>query len=490
MTVFPDTPMFRGPNRPQRIEADIFELEYEGTIPDAIRGAFYRCGPDPLFPPRAGTDIGINGDGFVSQFLFDNGHVDFRLRFVRTDKFLAERKARGALFGSYRNPFTDDPSVAGVDRTTANTAIAWYDGRLLALKEDGLPHELDPFTLETLGKFDFGGALRTPMVTAHPKVDPVSGDWLFYGFECGGLATLDASFCVGAADGTLTHEEWFKLPYAAMIHDFAVTENYAIFPIMPTTSDIDRMRAGGDHWAWDPSLPTWIGVLPRGGTAADIRYFRGPARWSFHTMNAYEEGRLIHLDTTAAPTNAFFPNIDGSRPKPSEGDFHLTRWTCDLAGNEDVFTETRLYDLPSDFYDIDPTKVGRPYRYGFMAVKATDKPANRIGQPHPFNALGKIDVTTGQTDLWYAGPESAVQEPVFVRRSDDAAEGDGYLLAVVNRLAERTSELVILDTARMIDGPVARIYVPLHLKMAFHGLFISADDLAQGRHPQTQEFAA
>ena len=481
MATFPDTPMFRGPNRPQRVEAEILNLEYEGAIPQAIRGAFYRCGPDPLFPPRAGTDIGINGDGFVSQFLFGDGHVDFRHRFVRTDKFLAERKARKALFGSYRNPFTDDPSVAGVDRTTANTALMWYDHRLYALKEDGLPHEIDPFTLATLGKFDFGGAMRMPMVTAHPKIDPVTGELLFYGFECAGLATPDTAFAIGAPDGTLRHELWFQPPYGAMIHDFAITRNYAIFPIMPTTADIDRMRAGGDHWAWDPSLPTWLGILPRGGTAEDIRYFRGPARWSFHTMNAYEEGSLIHLDTTAAPTNAFFPNIDGSRPNPGEGDFYLTRWTCDLASNDDSFTERRLFDRPSDFYDVDPTVVGRPYRFGFMAVKAKDRPANTIGAPHPFNALGKIDVTSGEAMLWYAGPESAVQEPVFVRRGDDAPEGDGYLLAVVNRLATGTSELVILDTARIEAGPVARIHVPLHLRMAFHGMFLPDTELERAR---------
>ncbi len=479
MSVFPDQPLFRGVNRPQRLEGEIFDLEYEGALPAALNGTFYRCGPDPCFPPRTGTDIGINGDGFVSAFRFEDGHVDFRHRYVRTDKFLAERKARRALFGSYRNPFTDDPSVAGVDRTTANTSIIWYDGRLMAAKEDGLPHELDPLTLETVGKFNFDDRLRSPSMTAHPKIDPVTGELIFYAFECAGLATPDIALCIADRDGTLVSEEWFHPPYAGMIHDFAITENYVVFPLMPTTSDIDRMRAGGSHFAWDPSLPTWIGVVPKAGGVGAIRYFKGPARWSFHTMNAFEDGALLHLDTTSASTNGFFPHVDGSPPDPASGNFLLTRWTCDLAQNdpEPGFAERTLYDKPSDFYDVDPRFVGRPYRYGFMAVKDYAPGEALIA----FNALGRFDHRHGSAELWNAGPGSAVQEPVFVPRAADAGEGDGYLLSVVNRHAENRAELVVLDAARLAAGPVATIYIPLNLRMAFHGLFVPQSELARGR---------
>lgn len=479
--MFPDEPIFRGLNRPQRIEAEVFGLEWEGKIPEALVGAYFRCGPDPLFPPRVGTDIGINGDGYVSQFMIEPGHVDFRLRFVRTEKYKAERRARRALFGSYRNPFTDDPRVSGMDRTTANTSVIWYDRRLLALKEDSLPYELDPYTLETLGRFNFGGRLRSPTMTAHPKFDATSGNLLFYGFECAGLATPDTALCAATRDGRLLHEEWFVPPYGAMIHDFAVTEHHVIFPIMPTTADISRMRSGGDHWAWDPSLPMYLGIVPKQEGVAAIRYFRGPARWSFHTMNAYEDGSVIHLDTTAAPANGFFRKTDGSRASPAEGEFRLTRWTCDLANPGSSIEESQLNDLPSDFYAIDPRYVGRPYRFGFMAVKDSARPAHGIGHPRPFNSIGRIDVRSGALQLWYAGIESTVQEPVFVPKGAEAPEGAGYLLVVVNRNAEHRSELVILDAEALLDGPVARVFVPLNLRMAFHGTFVPAVQLQQSR---------
>jgi len=62
-----------------------------------LAGTFYRCGPDPQFPPKLGTDIYLNGDGVVTMFRFADGHVDMKSRYVRTEKFEAERSARRAL---------------------------------------------------------------------------------------------------------------------------------------------------------------------------------------------------------------------------------------------------------------------------------------------------------------------------------------------------------------------------------------------------------
>jgi carotenoid cleavage dioxygenase-like enzyme len=476
--LFPDRPGFRGPLAPQRIECDIYELEYEGELPSALQGCFYRCGPDPQFPPRNPDDYFINGDGMVSMFRFDRGHVDFRMRYVRTDKFLRERQARRALFGDYRNPFTDDETVRGVDRTTANTSIMWYAGALYAIKEDGLPHRLDPETLETLGKLRFEGQ-RTPHFTAHPKFDPVSGELVFYGTEAGGLASRDIAYCEADANGRLVHEAWFEAPYAAMVHDFALTQDYVIFPIMPTVADAERMRRGGAHFAWDDNRETWLAVLPRKGTAKDVRYFRGPARWSFHTMNAYNEGSRIHIDLTVSEINGFsyLPSADGKPWDPERARSYLTRWTLDMDGGSDGFTERRLWGVPSDFYKCDPRYGTLPYRKGFMAAKDPSQPRVRGAADTVFNTIAAIDHQTGQVDAWFAGPESTVQEPVFVQRGPDAAEGDGYVLTVVNRLAERRAELAVLDTRHLAAGPVALVKVPMPLRMTFHGEFIPADVL-------------
>ena len=173
---FPKTPDFSGLNEPVGKEVSLKGLAIEGTIPAEIRGAFYRAIPDPAFPPKFEDDNVLSGDGMISKLHFrDDGSVDFDMKFVQTARHKAEVAAGKALFGRYRNPFTDDAEVAGVDRTVANTTPVWHAGKLLMAKEDGHAYRIDPHTLETLGSYDFDGALKSETMTAHVRVDPVTG---------------------------------------------------------------------------------------------------------------------------------------------------------------------------------------------------------------------------------------------------------------------------------------------------------------------------
>src|SRR5271156_2916044 len=110
---FPDILIYRGYAAPVRIEGDVYDLEVSGTIPQELQGTFYRNSADPQYPPRFGKDIFLNGDGMIHMVRIEGGHAVLKTRYVRTEKWKAERAARRALFGEYRNPFTDDPSVAG-----------------------------------------------------------------------------------------------------------------------------------------------------------------------------------------------------------------------------------------------------------------------------------------------------------------------------------------------------------------------------------------
>jgi carotenoid cleavage dioxygenase-like enzyme len=124
---YPDTAAFRGFFAPSRIEADVYDLDVvQGEIPPELYGAFYRAAADTQFPPRNPDDIYINGDGMITMIRFERGHADLRTRFVRTQRFQRERAARRALTGAYRNPFTDDPALAGIDDGNANTSIVWH----------------------------------------------------------------------------------------------------------------------------------------------------------------------------------------------------------------------------------------------------------------------------------------------------------------------------------------------------------------------------
>ena len=242
---FPQSPTFKTIDEPFRFEGELFDLEVDGEIPAALDGWFYRIGPDQQFPPLRGDSNPFNGDGIVTSFRFENGHVDMRHRYVRTDRFRAERAARRGLFGDYRNPFTDDPSVAGIQRTVSNTNVVAHNGLLLALKEDGPPYALDPLSLETRQLWDWNGQMGATTFTAHPKIDPATGNLVGYAYAAKGEASLDCAFFEFDSKGRKLHEIWFKSPQPSMIHDCGLTENYLVLALIPQLMDLERIRRGG-----------------------------------------------------------------------------------------------------------------------------------------------------------------------------------------------------------------------------------------------------
>jgi len=97
-------------------------------------------------------------------------------------------------------------------------------------------------------------------------------------------------------DGKVTREEEFTLPYPGMTHDWAVTREHLIFHILPLTVDLERVKAGGDFYAFDDTLDPMFGIMPRSGTTKDIRWFAVPGAGIAHFMNAFTEGDKVHVD--------------------------------------------------------------------------------------------------------------------------------------------------------------------------------------------------
>ncbi|MFO7277179.1 MAG: carotenoid oxygenase family protein [Pseudomonadota bacterium] len=473
---FPDSPSYTGHDAPSRLEVDLFDVEIIGEPPRLPNGTWYRLGPDPQYPPLHGDDFFISGDGMMSMFRFTDGYVDYKSRYVRTERFLAERKARRRLFGDYRNPFTDDPSVRGkVDRAQVNTTAWWHAGRLLALKEDSRPYQVHPDTLDTIGRFDWNGKLRSETVTAHPKNDPETGEMLFFGYEAGGIATTDIAFCVANEKGELVREEWFQAPYCGMVHDFAITRDYVIIPVYPTIAKLDRIKAGGLHWVSDLSQPTWVAIFPRKTGVKDLRWFRRPGCHSYHVINAWNEGPRIYLDQCVSEINPFpfIPDESGAPYDPRKAATYPTRWIFDMSAPGDTFEERRLTNVFGDVPRIDERRTGAPYRYFYMGVVDPTKPIHKSGPVGGgFNHVGKIDVQTGKADLWYGDDNCGFQEPIFVPTGP--GEDEGYVLAVIDHYDQNRSDVGVFDARNISRGPVATLRLPMRLRLAVHGCWVNA----------------
>ena len=487
-TQFPANPQLSGWEAPLRFEGDVYDLEIIGEVPAELDGAFFRVAPDPQYPPRLGDDIFFNGDGSVSSFRIKAGHIDFKQRYVQTPRYKTERAARRSLFGAYRNPFTDDPSVTGLSRSAANTNVVMHNGTLWALKEDSLPIAMDPETLQTFGFSDFSGRVTSKTFTAHPKVDPVTGDLICFGYAAKDETTADIAYYLIGADGEVKREVWFEAPHAAMIHDMAVTENYVIFPVMPLTSDMDRLKAGAPHFQWEPTLDIVFGILPRDGEAADVRWFRAPNGFPGHTLNAHEDNGKIFLDISLTQGNVFhwFPPASGEIADPGTLPAQIARIVIDPRRKDLEANVTELFDVTAEFPHIDDRVLSHDYRHAFLAGIDPDSPfdpSRAVGRPFNtvFNALLHLDCHTGRVQSWAPGICDTVQEPVFVPRSGAAAEGEGFVLQLINRLAEGHSDLAILDSTRICDGPLAVARLPFRMKNGLHGNWADASQFTGPR---------
>lgn len=471
---YPENPFLRNHWEPFRMEGDALDLVVEGEMPRDLAGALYRNGPNQRFAPRGDRYHPFGGDGMVHAFFFRDGRVDYRNRWVRTERYVLEDRAGESLFAGFGGE--SDPAVQGASGNTANTNVLWHAGRLLALWEAGPPYRLDPETLATLGPWNFEGALtraidpetaeamgiRAPdgrvdaNLTAHPKIDPESGEMLAFGYS---PLPPFVTYRTVSPDGRLVRSVDVDAPYPSMMHDFVTTRQRVVFPVFPAAFRIERLAQGGNFLAWEPDLGTRIGVMPRDGGNDDVVWFAMDPCYVFHFFNAHDDGDRVVVDAAQYPV---VPIPAEGQPEFFSATPVLVRWTLDLASGG--VKQEALDDLPVEFPRLDERRAGLPYRYGYGACARPGE--EDVGG---FGAVVRYDLTSGARTLHDFGAGNVVSEPVFVPRAPDAPEGDGWLLVVVYRGDERRSDLAVLDAGALDAAPVAVARLPHRVPAGFHG---------------------
>jgi carotenoid cleavage dioxygenase-like enzyme len=469
---------------PSRFDAEVLDCELIGTLPRDLDGAFYRMHLDWFYPPKFPDEASLSADGYISMFRLRNGIADYRGRYVRTNRFDRQLAARKQLYGYYRNPYTDDAEVRNIaapgERTTANTTPVILGGRLYATKEDGLPYRIDPNTLQTLGQEDFGGRWQSQTFTAHPKLDPETGELIAFGYEASGLAARDVFLCTFDRAGSMQSPLRFEVPHTTMLHDIAITRSHVIIPGGAAVTSLERLRAGKIHWGWEAGRESFYGIVPRAGDTRAIRWFRGPERSIVHTANAWAEGNRIYLDMPLADGNTwpFFPDIHGAAFKMHPNT--IRRLTFDLDSDSDRCAEEVLFEQEvTSFTRIDDRFATRRHRYIYVQYVDRGRPfRGRLPQDpraQPTNALARFDVQDRSMCSFFVGDAHVVQEPCFVPRSGSNVEGDGYLIATVHNLETMRCELLIVDAMAMQE--LARVILPFRNPSQVHGVWATGADL-------------
>jgi all-trans-8'-apo-beta-carotenal 15,15'-oxygenase len=447
-------------------EFDYRVTDIDGQVPPALRGTLFRNGSGRNDLNGQWFPHWFDGDGMISAIAFDDGGIRYLNRYVRTDNYVNETREHRVLYRGFgkTRPGGILANAFRMSGNVSNTSVVMQGERLLSLWEGGAPYALNPKTLETFGIEDFGGRVRA--FSAHPKVDPISGDLYNFGIDYGAKTTL-TPYRIDR-DGALTAYPAIPLPYPVMNHDFVLTENYMVFCLGPILVHPIKFILGLASFDgalhWDGARPTLILLVRRDGSAPP-RWIETDAFFQFHFANGFEQDGTLVVDLTRYPD---YLAIGQSLRTYHESDWAaggmaaLARLRIDLASGK-VGMQTFDTGHSNEFPRINPARTGQPYRYAYIANNPN---GDDIGLQH---CVTRIDMETGQVQSHDVGAGRYAGEPVFVPTG--AEEDDGVVVTLVYDAAAKRTEVVGLDARDLAARPLFTARLRHHVPYTLHGYF-------------------
>jgi carotenoid cleavage dioxygenase len=183
-------------------------------------------------------------------------------------------------------------------------------------------------------------------------------------------------------------------------------------------------------------------------------------------MNAYADGSRVVCDVGR---HAYMWRTSMNDFAPA----YLHRWTFDLATGS--VAEQQLDDCALGFPRVDDRVVGLRHRIGWVVAPRPGSDAKRW-----VDAAGvvvKYDLAKGTSSYHDFGAHAHPDEFVFAEASTRSGEDEGWVMGYVYDDTGNTSQLVILDAARIADPPVATIELPRRVPHGFHGSWMRSHEL-------------
>lgn len=473
LPAFDPHPYRTGAWTPNTVEVDAYDLDVvSGEIPRDLEGVYLRNTENPLFDALTGRYHPFDGDAMIHAIRFQDGAAEYRNRFVATAGLAAELAAGEALWAGIIESADLSKRDGWGARTrmkdASSTDIVVHDGvALTTFYQCGDAYRLDPLTLETLGVADLAHPSfpKGATISAHPKVDPRTGELLFFNYS------TEAPYChVGIANprGALERAIAVPLPGPRLPHDMAFTERFAIIADFPVFWDPARLAQNVHRAKYQPELGSRFALVPRDGRGA-IRWFTASPTYVLHFSNAYEEGREVVLEGyhQAAPVPVRGPEDNAITLFMKSLDMHAMttrrhRWRFDL---ETGATKEELVDDEcSEFPRIHPGFAGKKHRYVYAA----------LGEPgfFLFNGLVRTDVVTGAKSTYRFPKGVFASEAPFCPRKGATSEDDGYLTTFTVDMNDDASECQIFDARSLERGPLARVRLPMRISSGTHATWM------------------
>ena len=452
-------PFLMGYYRPVSEELDLTRVPVIGSVPSGLRGMFLRNGPNAAFEPR-GAYHPFDGDGMLHRIRVTDEGVSYRNRYVDTPGLALERRLGRAAFSGFAELGMPEPEAlreVGMVKHVANTHIVEHAGKLLALWEGGMPYEVDG-DLETLGLEHFSGDYRGPF-TAHPCLDAHTGEMFAFGYNA---TPPFLTLLVVGPDGRLRQREVIDIPKPVMMHDFALSASRVVFLDSPAHFDVvTALRGDGPIIQWKPEFGCRIGVMPRGGSNVDVRWFEVEPFYAYHFMNAHDDGERVILDAARLDAVNTF-GLDDLYEAPSS---RLSRFTIDLQSGT---VEEEVIDArPIEFPRVPSDRVTLAQRFGYGASFSGKRTMA------DYDISLRYDFETGRHQHYFHGPGRYVGELAFAPDPEGVGEEAGWLVGFVYDSDRDASDFVVLDTRDIPAGPVARAELPCRVPSGIHCSWIA-----------------
>jgi carotenoid cleavage dioxygenase-like enzyme len=227
-----------------------------------------------------------------------------------------------------------------------------------------------------------------------------------------------------------------------------------------------------------------VRIFPLGCEKLELIIYAG---FHGHVAGCYEneEGQVV-FDVTVADGNVFFffppDGEDASTLNARNRLQSIThRWVFDPKGKTGSHVKPEIrWDTSGEFSRIDDRFVTKKYNHFWQArIDPTrEYDAAKCGSPAGglFNCLGHYTWDEKSEDVLWAGPRATFQEPTFIPK-DGGGEGEGWIIALVNRLDILRNDIVIVDAKNLKGGPLAIIHLPLKLRLGLHGNFVDQREI-------------
>ncbi len=438
-----------------------------GKIPDGIRGTLYRNGPARL--ERGGLHMRhwFDGDGAILAVHFTNAGATAVYRYVQSEGYKEEAEAGKLLYGNYGmtapGPFWNQWFKP--IKNAANTSVLALPDKLLALWEGGNPHALDLQTLNTLGKDDLGALSGELPYSAHPKIDPKTGEIFNFGISLGLNGKLN--IYKSNSTGKILQKTLFELDGIPLVHDFVLAGQYLIFFVPPVRVNPLPVLAGfscySDALEWKPQIGTQFLVFDRENLSLVSRGETEPW-YQWHFGNGYvDESGLAIADVVRYEdfqTNQYLKEV-------ATGDTHTlavsTLWEVHLDPIQGKVKATQeIMDLHCEFPIVPPQDRGQGDRQTYLVVH----PQGKDNRNELFTAIARFNHKTDTLTIADCG-DGYPSEPIYIPDPERSARG--WVITVVYDGNADSSEVWVFDSDRLDEEPVCKLGLPSVIPHSFHG---------------------